>query len=77
MYNKPYQEPAFSRAGHEWSEGGSWVPARFEQGMTLRDYFAAKALAALIAQIPDRELDHKAGAKDAYRYADAMMGARK
>lgn len=44
-------------------------------GMTLRDYFAAKALNALI--IGDKgDLPHKSGAVDAYRYADAMMEAR-
>ena len=41
-------------------------------GMTLRDYFAAKAMAALI--------DEKDWCKDvatyAYKYADAMLAAR-
>ena len=45
-------------------------------GLTIRDYFAAKALAALI--IGDGgDLPHKTGASDAYRYADAMIEARK
>jgi len=45
-------------------------------GMTLRDYFAAKALAALI--IGDQgDLPHRLGAVDAYRYADEMLEARK
>ena len=47
-------------------------------GMTLRDYFAAKALQGAIhhrgfATVADnRDLD----AKDAYAYADAMLRAR-
>jgi hypothetical protein len=46
------------------------------EGMTLRDYFAAKALAALI--IGDQgDLPHRLGAVDAYRYADETLEARK
>jgi hypothetical protein len=51
-------------------------------GMTLRDYFAAKALAGILAS----GLDHIDGGGDnsdwrrfsalAYRYADAMIAAR-
>jgi len=41
-------------------------------GMTMRDYFAAKALAAFVHnRIP---VD---AAKEAYEYADAMLKARK
>jgi hypothetical protein len=45
-------------------------------GMTLRDYFAAKALNALIIGAGG-DLSHNHGAKDAYMYADAMLEARK
>jgi hypothetical protein len=44
-------------------------------GMTLRDYFAAKAMQALIAAA-DGDLHHHHGAYDAYAYADAMLKAR-
>ena len=53
-------------------------------GMTLRDYFAAKAMQALI-QFEDQALPYESrNTKDfddrvsyqAYRYADAMMKAR-
>lgn len=47
-----------------------------ERGITMRDYFAAKALQALIAA-EHGDLAHIHGAKDAYRYADAMLEARK
>ena len=46
-------------------------------GMTLRDYFAAKAMSALISCAPNHgDLPHVGGAVDAYRYADAMLIAR-
>ena len=43
------------------------------QGMTLRDYFAAKALQGLAT---DPRLGPDGEAALAYRYADAMMKAR-
>lgn len=46
-----------------------------KDGMTLRDYFAAKAMQALIAA-NEGELHHHHGAYDAYAYADAMLKAR-
>ena len=45
------------------------------EGMTLRDYFAAKAMQALIAAAAG-DLPHHRGAYDAYAYADAMLEAR-
>ena len=54
-------------------------------GMTLRDYFAAKAMAAMIAQYPCQAIDNEDGGRlidndaltgDAYDMADAMMAAR-
>jgi hypothetical protein len=46
-------------------------------GMTLRDYFAAKAMAAMIAH-PDSSVDVPPStfAKGAFRMADAMLKAR-
>jgi hypothetical protein len=43
-------------------------------GMTLRDYFAAKAMQALISA--DQMTPHDYLANDAYGYADAMLKAR-
>ena len=46
-------------------------------GMTLRDYFAAKAMEGLIACAENHgDIPHKLCAVDAYRYADAMLEAR-
>lgn len=43
-------------------------------GMTLRDYFAAKAMAALM---PDDCFKWEDVASDSYKMADAMLAARK
>lgn len=50
-------------------------------GMTLRDYFAAKAIQALIARVEDELMRGYEGwgvelGREAYRYADAMLAAR-
>jgi hypothetical protein len=48
--------------------------ARVMHGMTLRDYFAAKAMQSLIQVAP--KLEKEAYAKAAYGLADAMLKAR-
>lgn len=46
-------------------------------GMTLRDYFAAKAMQGAIASSSDqRDFGPNLGAVWAYRVADAMLDAR-
>ena len=61
--------PAFPR---NILDHGHGVTTVHESGMTLRDYFAAKAMQALL---------HKnyfdVAAKEAYQMADAMLKARK
>ena len=65
--------PAFPRAAFEGETGFS----KGQKGMTLRDYFAAKAMQAEISR-------HSYGIEDAardvadaaYEYADAMLAAR-
>ena len=77
--SKETGEPAFARAA-AWNHNSTGiVPA--QDGMTLRDYFAAKALAAIIS-LPRKD-DIKRGAagvpilaKYAYEYADAMLAER-
>ena len=44
------------------------------QGMTLRDYFAAKAMQAIISSHNNTTLEFVSG--KAYQYADAMMKTR-
>jgi len=48
-----------------------------ESGMTLRDYFAAKALAAIISKLEGiRPEDLPVLANDCFEIADAMLKAR-
>jgi hypothetical protein len=44
--------------------------------MTLRDYFAAKAMAQLMLSSPVVQDDARTTASWAYEYADAMLKAR-
>lgn len=47
------------------------------EGMTLRDYFAAKALQGLLASWSEHDvIAFDEIASDAYGYADAMLKAR-
>ena len=45
-------------------------------GMTLRDYFAAKAIQGILASFTSTMPEIDATAKAAYKYADAMLKAR-
>ena len=46
-------------------------------GMTLRDYFAAKAMQGnLASMVEGQEFDPSMGAEWAYKVADAMLKAR-
>ena len=46
------------------------------QGMTLRDYFAAKAMQSLILGLTGHDNEIPDTAEDAYEFADAMLRAR-
>lgn len=49
----------------------------FEQGMNLRDYFAAKAMQGVLASLnPNYPVQLKDFTENAYVMADAMMKAR-
>ena len=70
--------PAFPALGR-WGNGPTPQSALQQDGMTLRDYFAAKAMQAIIAseQLGDEEfVTPEMYARDAYKYADAMLKAR-
>jgi hypothetical protein len=65
--NKPNNPPAFP-SGYDVPEN---------PGMTLRDYFAAKAMQALLSDSDWRQdMDFKDTAIAAYRQADVMMKER-
>jgi hypothetical protein len=67
----------------EIEDGGAAFPSEYyaEQGMTLRDYFAAAALQGLLAKYgnteEERSDDTIVQASTCYEYADAMLEARK
>ena len=61
--------PAFPQQVQVAADGTTWF-----DGMTLRDYFAAKAMQALVSA--DQMTPHDYVANDAYSYADAMLKAR-
>jgi len=67
--------PAFPRAGKEWGDK-AWTEAMAEDGMTLRDYFAAKAMQGMMTD-PDLSISVHKVAEWAYAQADAMLEARK
>jgi hypothetical protein len=61
--------PAFPSTHHNgWGEP--------EKGMTLRDYFAAKALQGMLAESGGGALHNTNLSEFAYLIADAMMKAR-
>jgi len=47
------------------------------EGMTLRDYFAAKAMQAYFARENEGEWSMQESAAESYRMAEAMIKARK
>ena len=71
------REPAFPSDGYiDDRTGERWNCA---SGMTLRDYFAAKAMQGLLAanSVEIRDKDYKESAsRIAYAIADAMLKAR-
>ena len=63
-FNKPTNPPAFSSDYFG------------ELGMTLRDYFAAKAMQGMVASCVNNGFDDDLMAVGSYRLADAMLKAR-
>jgi hypothetical protein len=70
--------PAFPN-GTGWNHVGDWVGGG-DDGMTLRDYFAAKAMQGLLASprtpTEDKVVTDTVVAKYAYLMAEAMLRAR-
>jgi hypothetical protein len=63
------KEPAFPAMHYDLADN--------EHGLTMRDYFAAKALPIAIKEMNDAEsYNINDAAIVAYQYADAMMKAR-
>ena len=70
--NKDYTHPGFP--SERYATGGAAFPIDLSnKGMSLRDYFAAKALEHVI----DQCTTYTRSAEEAYKIADAMLEARK
>ena len=66
--------PAFPRPSSEAHQHGMHSP---QEGMTLRDYFAAKAMQPIKSQAIDyAKAEANDMARKAYMIADAMLKAR-
>ena len=71
--------PAFPRPASEAHQHGMYKP---QEGMTLRDYFAAKSITWFLTALENEgivdtpDLLRQFAAESAYRMADAMMKAR-
>lgn len=77
-YKKPENPPAFPVPASEQTFHNQ-TPLQATEGMSLRDYFAAKAMAAQIknASVERQwDRDYQEIAKCAYDQADAMLNCR-
>lgn len=82
---KPENPPAFPQSVAIDAGDGAWSSGDLSggSGMTLRDYYAAKAMAAMVTAATCREKGQPAQVPEAasislaaYVYADAMLAAR-
>jgi hypothetical protein len=85
MSNTNKGGPAFPSKKRVYRAGFSTAEFEPVDGMTLRDYFAAKAMQAFISAYPCQAIDrgdggipadHESIAEDAYDMADEMLKAR-
>lgn len=75
MSNTNTGGPAFPMSGFD-TRHGQPIQAVYQHGMTLRDYFAAKALQGMLACPVQPQSGADMYARDAYFVADAMLKAR-
>ena len=66
---------AFPTGSYEYDGQNNVLPYQ-EGGMTLRDYFAAKAMQGAIANFGIAHVHYKVLAKRSYEMADAMLAER-
>ena len=66
--------PAFPGVEYKQPAGGGSHIMTLVGGMSLRDYFAAKAMQAWLVGVDSPKVEHCA--KQAYEIADAMLAAR-
>lgn len=66
---------AFPMSGFD-TRHGQPIQAVYQHGMTLRDYFAAKAMQGICGSGPGTHMTNNRIAAEAYNLADAMLAAR-
>jgi hypothetical protein len=73
-FNKPTNPPAFPHVADilQFDGNSATVKTFTQNGMTLRDYFAAKAMPQCFEVSATTDI----AAREAYRMADAMLKAR-
>lgn len=78
MTHKQNGEPAFPRplSISTGAVGDQQILANEQDGMSLRDYFAAKAIQGICASGPGSQWSNDMLACEAYSLADAMIKAR-
>lgn len=74
--NKETGGPAFPQYILEPNPAGGEPRIVWQEGMTLRDYFAAKAMQGILASFTSSQPDMDITAKVSYKYADEMLKAR-
>lgn len=73
----PYTQVTWQRYSDELGYAKTREVTGISGGMTLRDYFAAKAMnAGIVFDMPRTEIGVRACAAFAYQMADAMLKAR-
>jgi hypothetical protein len=77
MSNTNTGGPAFPTPKFDLNEAGQLTSFSVDtDGMTLRDYFATKAMQGICASGPSHEWSNSRLAAEAYDLADAMLKAR-
>lgn len=72
-----YNAQAFPKSGVLVTEEGRMSIEGTEDGMTLLDYFAAKAMQAIVSKMYEPKEPHLACVEDAYKIAHHMLETRK
>ena len=65
-----------SKTPQAFPYSGEGNELNYSKGMTLRDYFAAKAMQAIIEKVGDWKYLSSAVSMYAYEFADEMLKAR-
>ena len=71
--SKNHGGAAFPNVSLYHEKDGTFTTQADNHGMTLRDYFAAKAMQGMLASPYNAASDQFMTARDAYKIADAML----